>query len=108
MNQYLYKLNLVSRLNSDDVWTNEDHIIISEHFNYLKGLTEEGIALLVGRTNREYEDGFGIVIFYAKDWEAAMSIMNGDPAIQKGIMQGTLYAYKIALESISNKEGGQI
>lgn len=104
MNQYLYKLKLVDRLSSDDAWTDEDNRIVSEHFNHLKALTEEGVALVVGRTNREYGDGFGIVIFMAKDWEDALEVMNSDPAIAKGIMVGTLFEYRIALESLSKRK----
>ena len=104
MNQYLYKLNLIERLCSDESWTKEDREIITEHFNHLVALTEKRVALIVGRTNREYQDGFGIVIFKALDWESANEIMNADPAIARGIMKGTLFEYNIALESLTVSE----
>ncbi len=104
MNQYLYKLNLIERLCSDESWTKEDREIITEHFNHLVALTEKRVALIVGRTNREYEDGFGIVIFKAPDWDSANEIMNADPAIARGIMKGTLFEYNIALESLTVSE----
>lgn len=101
MNQYLYQLKLVQRLNSDEAWSEADRQIVSDHFNHLKNLTEKGVALIVGRTNREYEDGFGIVILQAQDWEEANAIMNSDPSIVNGIMTGNLFEYRIALESLT-------
>jgi len=104
MKHYLYQLKLMDRFKCDSDWSTEDEKIVYEHFNYLKNLTSEGIVLLAGRTNREYEDGFGIVIFKAYDWSSAEAIMLSDPSIAKGVMTGILFEYHIALESLSKKE----
>ena len=104
MKQFLYQLKLVERFKSDSDWTKEDEMIVSEHFNHLKKLTSDGVVLLAGRTGREYEDGFGIVIFKADDWSSAEVIMLSDPSIAKGVMTGNLFEYHIALESLSKKE----
>ena len=104
MNQYLYQLKLVPRLCNRDAWTLEDEAIVSEHFMRLKHLKDQGIVLLAGKTNREMEDGFGIVIFKAQDLNSAQTIMHEDPAITGGVMTATLFDYHIALESLSKKQ----
>ena len=101
MQQYMYQLKLVRRITETNTWTKEDEAVIREHFMRLKELTEKGIVLLAGKTNRENEDGFGIVIFKATSIEEAKSLMNSDPAVQKGVMTATLFDYMIALESLS-------
>lgn len=95
MNEYIYRLELIERLNKDDNWTNEDNQIVDKHFNYLKELLNQNKLILAGRTTNE--DKFGIVIFEAETDEDAQEIMNNDPAILNGIMTGQLYPYRVAL-----------
>lgn len=95
MNEYIYKLVLIERLNQDENWTNEDNQIVDKHFNYLKELLNQNKLILAGRTTNE--DKFGIVIFEAESDESAQEIMNNDPAILNGIMTGELYPYRVAL-----------
>jgi uncharacterized protein YciI len=45
--------------------------ILDHHFNYLKSLTEQGTALLFGRTQNRDAGTFGIVIFRARSKEEA-------------------------------------
>lgn len=95
MNEYIYKLVLIERLNQDENWTDEDNQIVDKHFNYLKELLNQNKLILAGRTTNE--DKFGIVIFEAETDEDAQEIMNNDPAILNGIMTGQLYPYRVAL-----------
>jgi len=95
MNEYIYKLVLIERLNQDENWTDEDNQIVNKHFNYLKELLNQNKLILAGRTTNE--DKFGIVIFEAESDESAQEIMNNDPAILNGIMTGELYPYRVAL-----------
>ncbi|MCK8059312.1 MULTISPECIES: YciI family protein [unclassified Fusibacter] len=104
MKQYLYMLKLVDRIVKSNTWTKEDEEIVGEHFLNLKTLTEKGVVLLAGKTDRETDDGFGIVILKADSKEQAEEIMRKDPAVKKGIMTATLFEYQIALESISRGE----
>jgi uncharacterized protein len=71
---------------------------VSRHFAYLTALTEQGIMVIVGRTQNNDEHTFGIAIFEAEDEAAAKRIMENDPAVQGGVMRATLYPYKIALQ----------
>lgn len=77
--------------------TAEEERIVAGHFDYLKGLAERGIMILVGRTQNSDESTFGIAIFEAVDEAAARAIMENDPAVKHGVMTATLYPYRIAL-----------
>jgi len=70
---------------------------VSRHFSYLKDLTEKGVMILMGRTQNNDENTFGIAIFEAEDESAARRIMENDPAVAGGVMHATLYPYKVAL-----------
>jgi uncharacterized protein YciI len=78
--------------------TPEEAETVSRHFAYLTQLTEQGIMVIVGRTQNNDEHTFGIAIFEAEDESAARQIMMNDPAVQGGVMRATLYPYKIALQ----------
>jgi len=77
--------------------TPAEQAVTSEHFEYLKGLTEQGIVILAGRTLNTDASSFGIVIFQAESDEAARAVVDQDPAVQKGLMQAELYPYRVAL-----------
>jgi uncharacterized protein YciI len=76
--------------------TDEESSIISEHFDYLKSLTKQGVVLVFGRTQNNDTSTFGITIFRAESDDAARSIMNNDPAVKKGIMRAELFPYRVA------------
>ncbi len=97
MNQWLYYL-VPARLGMvTDTATPEEIETVSRHFAYLKDLTEKGVIILMGRTENNDESTFGIAIFEADDESAARQIMENDPAVMGGVMNATLYPYKIAL-----------
>ena len=77
--------------------TPEEAETVSRHFAYLSKLTDEGVMVIVGRTQNNDENTFGIAIFEAEDESAAQTIMENDPAVIGGVMRATLYPYKIAL-----------
>ncbi len=82
--------------------TEREAAIVSQHFNYLKDLTQKGIVLLAGRTLNTDESSFGIIIFEADSEEAAQALVAGDPAVQQGVMHAELFPYRVAL-----MQGGQ-
>lgn len=77
--------------------TPEEGQIVSEHFNYLKGLVDAGIVFLAGRTLNIDNSSFGIVIFTAGSEEEARRIMQNDPAVKGWVMRAELYPYRVAL-----------
>ena len=82
--------------------TGEEASILSDHFNYLKSLTEQGVVLVFGRTQNNDTSTFGITIFRAESEDAARSIMNNDPAVRKCVMRAELFPYKVAGLNVSN------
>ena len=77
--------------------TIEEAKTVTNHFAYLEELTEQGVMILMGRTQNNDASTFGIAIFQAEDETAARTIMENDPAVQAGVMRATLFPYKIAL-----------
>ena len=94
---FIYKLVLIDRLFSEENWTEEDEKIVDEHFKHLQTLLKENKLLLAGKTSGLSDDTYGIVIFRAESMNEAKEIMSNDPAIQKGIMNGYLQQYDLAL-----------
>jgi uncharacterized protein len=95
--QYLYQLRLVPHLLKEENWTEKENKIVSEHFNHLKALTEEGVVIIAGRTLNMDDEGFGIVIFEAETELEARKMMEADPAVADGVMTAKLYPYSVAL-----------
>ena len=93
---YLYKIQ-PTRLAMVTDPTPEEAQIVSEHFHYLKDLSEQGVMVLVGCTLNTDSSTFGIAIFKAESEDEAREIMLNDPAVQKGVMRAELYPYRIAL-----------
>ncbi|MFN8454472.1 MAG: YciI family protein [Anaerolineae bacterium] len=97
MPEYLYKIQPIRLGMVAEDPTPQEAEIISSHFNYLKNLTEQGVAIFVGRTLTTDERTFGIAIFEANSEEAAREIMNNDPAVIEGVMRAELYPFRIVL-----------
>jgi uncharacterized protein YciI len=97
MQQFLYRLT-PTRIEMVTIRpTPEEQAIVSEHFAHLAALTEQGVMLLVGRTQDNSPRTFGIAIFQAESADAAQAIMNSDPAVRKGIMHAELFPFRIGL-----------
>lgn len=71
--------------------------IIEEHFAYLEKLTEQGIMILVGRTQNNDASTFGIAILQAESETEARAVMEQDPVFINQVMKAELFPYKIAL-----------
>jgi len=71
--------------------------IVRRHYEYLRGLTASGTAVLAARTLTTDETGFGIVVFRAPDEAAARGLMEADPAVAEGVMGSEFFPYRIAL-----------
>jgi uncharacterized protein YciI len=97
MPEYLYKIQPTRLGMLTDGPTPQEAEIISNHFDYLKSLTEQGVAIFVGRTLTTDDSTFGIAVFEADSEEAAHEIMNNDPAVIAGVMRAELYPFRIVL-----------
>jgi uncharacterized protein YciI len=96
-NYYLYKIHptRLDMLTSGP--TPAEAEIISQHFDYLKALTERGTAIFVGRTLTTDERTFGITVFQADSEEIAQDIMKNDPAVVARVMRAELFPFRIVL-----------
>ena len=95
--QFIYTLKVTRLGQLTEGPTAEEQAIVSEHFAYLKDLTEKGVAILVGRTSTADADTFGIMVFQAASEAEAQEIMANDPAVKNGVMAARLFPFRIAL-----------
>jgi uncharacterized protein YciI len=97
MQTYLYKIQPVRPAMLTEGPTAREAEVVSQHFDYLQGLLQQGVLLLAGRTlNTDYST-FGIAIFQAENDEAARLLCENDPAIRERVMRAEIYPYRIAL-----------
>jgi len=96
MMQFLYKITPARLEMVTEGPTDQEATIVSQHFNYLKSLTDQGTVLLFGRTQNSDARTFGLAIFRAESEDKARSIMNDDPAVKEGVMRADLFPYKVA------------
>lgn len=102
MQQFIYTIKPIRLGMLTDGPTERETEILDNHVKYLAGLTEAGIVFSAGRTLTTDESTFGVVMFQADDRGFAMQLMNADPAVQHGVMEATLFPYRIALWSDKN------
>jgi uncharacterized protein len=102
LDQYLYRIQPVRHDMLKNGSTEFESGIISEHFNYLKQLTNDGVVILAGRTQNTDYSSFGIVLFNAETMEAAREIMLNDPAVKNKVFRAELFPYKTSLFSPDN------
>lgn len=72
--------------------------VVGEHFRYLLDLTNRDVMILVGRTQEDNEDTFGLAIFETESEATAQAIMQNDPAVLQGVMSAKLHPFGIALQ----------
>jgi uncharacterized protein len=76
--------------------TEEEARILGEHSDYLQQHAAEGTVMLAGRTTNNDENTVGIVIVNAADETTARAIMESDPFVKSGLMNATLFPFRVA------------
>ncbi len=72
--------------------------IMSEHFVYLKRLTEQGSCLLAGPVfPYDGQPAIGLVVLECADEAAARVIAEGDPSVREGLHGFTLRPMRASL-----------
>jgi uncharacterized protein len=102
LGQFLYRIQPIRHDMLTGGSTELESRIVSEHFNYLKQLANEGVVILAGRTQNTDYSSFGIVLFNAETMEAAREIMLNDPAVKNKVFRAELFHYKTSLFSPDN------
>lgn len=72
----------------------EQEAVMEKHFLRLKQGVEDGRVILAGPCT---DGAFGIVLFHADSEEDATDYMNGDPAVEGGLMTAELHPFRISL-----------
>jgi uncharacterized protein YciI len=99
MPQFAYRIQPTRPAMLAEGPTEREADTVARHFAYLSELTDRGQVLFAGRTLTADEHSFGIVVFEAESEDAARRLMQGDPAVAAGLMQATLWPFRVALWS---------
>ena len=102
MEQFLYRIQPVRHDMLTKGSSHSESRIVSEHFNYLKRLTEDGVVILAGRTQNTDYSSFGNVLLKAETIDVAREIMLNDPAVKNKVFRAELYPYKTSLFNPNN------
>lgn len=96
MCHYFYKIQTVRPDMLVDNGTEFEQKTTSDHFMYLKGLTEQGVFCIIGRTMTPDYSSFGLGVLRAHHEEEARELTNNDPVIKNRVMRAELYPFAIA------------
>ena len=77
--------------------TSDEGAAVGRHFEYWRGLVENGQGLMVGRTQTSSPDTMGLAVFRSDTEAEARKIAEEDPAVQAGVFLMRLYPYHVAL-----------
>jgi uncharacterized protein YciI len=68
--------------------------LLQQHVEYLRRLTDQGVALLGGHTLNHDETAFGLVIVRANSQAAASDIMEADPLVRAHLVTVTVFPFE--------------
>lgn len=97
--EFVYVLKVTARLREEENWRENHRKTLENHFKYLKNLLSEGKLIMAGDTSVTEKSNVELVIIKAYTEEEAKNLMNNDPGIKEGIMEGSIYNFKISLKS---------
>jgi uncharacterized protein len=103
LSQFICVLHVIPRLYDDNAWTKDDNAVVEKHFARLKEAADRGQLILAGRTAESLDKTFGIVVFEAKDQEAASEFVKEDPAVAAGLFTAELHPFSVALARKSSE-----
>jgi uncharacterized protein len=101
--QFICVLRVIPRLYDDSAWTKDDNAVVEKHFARLKEAADRGEVILAGRTAESLDKTFGILVFEAKDQEAASEFVKEDPAVAAGLFTAELHPFSVALARKSSE-----
>jgi len=76
--------------------TAEEERIMSEHFVYLRDLTEKKKVLVAGPV---FEPVFGLVILQVASKDEAVAIMTEEPSVKQGVHTYEIYPMRVSLRA---------
>ena len=75
--------------------TERERAIVGEHFAYWQEMLGAGRLVLLGRT--QDLPPMGLIVLEADDAAAAQRMVDGDPAVARGVMSAVVRPYAVAL-----------
>lgn len=96
--QFVYVLRVAPAWHDAARWTPRENDAVGRHFARLAKATEARQVIFAGRSDEPLATTFGLVVFEADDEAAARRFMEGDPAVEAGLMTATLHPYVLALQ----------
>jgi len=97
MQEFVYVLRVTRLAMLTEGPTEQEAAAVGRHFEYLKELTQQRIVLMAGRTLTADNQTRGYVVLQAPDEKSARDMMQGDPAVEEGVMTAELFPFKVAL-----------
>lgn len=91
---YIYKITLKEKYHDFSAWDEKVQQAFKRHAEFLEKETKSNVVF-VGRTDVDLKNNFGLVVFKAESLEAAQNFMNKDPVVEEGIMDATVYPFKL-------------
>ena len=98
--QFIYRLKPTRHEMLTQGATAAEEKILQQHFDYLRQLVDAGEVYFAGRCAVEDESTYGLVLFQADDKDAAIRLMESDPAVRDGVMSAELSPFRVALWSV--------
>ncbi|MDQ3235831.1 MAG: YciI family protein [Pseudobdellovibrionaceae bacterium] len=95
MKLFVYHLALKPQYHDFAAWDAGVQETFNQHAEYLNRGIQHGRVMMVGRTDTELRDNFGMVIYEADNQADADEFMNADPAVSKGVMVGRAFPFKL-------------
>jgi uncharacterized protein YciI len=74
--------------------TPEENDVMRAHFEYLKGLLEEGRLILAGPS---LQPPFGIIVLEAETEDEAWRLIDADPSVAAGLQTPELHPFRASL-----------
>lgn len=80
--------------NFAETMTEEEGMIMQEHFFYLKELLELGKLVIAGP---ELSGKFGMGVYETETLEEVQELLDNDPAVKSGIVTPEIYPFRVSL-----------
>ena len=97
MPHYLYRIEPTRPAMLADGPTAQEAEAVAAHFDYLRAHAERGVLFMAGRTLPAHGSSFGLALFSAPSDAAAQAFLDEDPALQRGVMKGEVFPFRVAL-----------
>lgn len=95
MQLYVYKLSLLPKYHSLENWDAAAQSAVKNHADYLQEAVKSGKVLMVGRSDTDLKDNFGLCVFKAENQEEADAFAAADPVLKGNIMTAVVFPFKL-------------